>query len=289
MIDRVETNLQIAHTSQSATRSFQTDYLLSAFRYQPGSRRFEPAPLENQIDRDRLLADDTLALAFKQWLLAPEQLAALDRGTILIPDQFLAPSAVAVTPVGFAPSPRQPVFGLVASEQGRPALFDDADVVAALREAASHGIAFETIRSQAGFARRLNEITCAGCHQTRGVGGFHFLGVDDRAAASTARVPASPHFLGEQNRRRDILIALREQRAPDFSSGFADRPQLRGAAARDGDSHIDGWGAHCALSNVSGAVDPSFAAWRCAEGLSCQPVGADGANAPLGMCFVPRR
>ena len=41
--------------------------------------------MENQIDRDRLLADDALAQAFKHWLLAPEQLAALDRGTIADP------------------------------------------------------------------------------------------------------------------------------------------------------------------------------------------------------------
>jgi hypothetical protein len=285
-IDRIEINLQIAHTPQSESRAFRTDYLLSSFRYQPESRRFEPALLENQIDRDRLLADDALAQAFKHWLLAPEQLAALDRGTITVPDQYLAPSALAATPVGFAPSPRRPAFGLVSSDKQRPALFGDTEVVTALREATSRGFAFETLRSPAGFARRLNDISCAGCHQTRGIGGFHFPGVDTRATATVPGVPASPHFEGEQSRRRDILIALREKRVPDFSRGFADRPQWRGSNAL---AREDGWGAHCARADVSGAVDPSFAAWRCAEGLSCEPVGADGADAAIGMCFVPRR
>jgi hypothetical protein len=285
-IDRIEINLQIAHTPQSATRSFQTDYWLASLRYQPETRRFEPALLENQIDRDRLLADDALAQAFKHWLLAPEQLAALDRGTITMPDQFLAHSALAATPVGFAPSPRQPAFGLMSSDKEKAALVNDSDVVTALREAAARGIGFETIRSPAGFVRRLNDISCAGCHQIRGIGGFHFPGVDWSAAATSASVPASPHFFGEQIRRRDILIALREKRAPDFARGFADRPQLRGSTTLLGNSTYDGWGAHCARADVSGAVDPSFAAWKCAEGLSCQPVGAD---APIGMCFVPRR
>jgi len=283
-IDRIEINLQIAHTPQSASHAFQTDYLLSSFRYQPESRRFEPALLENQIDRDRLRADAALAQAFKHWLLAPEQLAALDRGTITIPDRYLAPSALAPTPVGFAPSPRQPAFGLMASDTDKPALFDDSDVVTALREAAAQGVAFETIRSPAGFARRLNDVTCAGCHQIRGIGGFHFPGIDWSAAATAPSVPASPHFIGEQIRRRDVLLALRDGRAPDYSRGFADRPQLRASTTLLGRSSEDGWGAHCARNE-----DPSFAAWRCAQGLACEPVGVDGANAAIGMCFVPRR
>jgi hypothetical protein len=286
MVDRIELNLQLAHTSQSKTRAFQTDYLLSSFRYQPESRRFEPAALENQIDRDRLLADDALAQAFKHWLLAPEQLVALDRGTITIPQKFLAPSAFAATPVGFAPSPRQPAFGLMSSDQNKLALFADADVVTALREAAARGVAFQSIQSPAGFARRLNDVTCAGCHQIRGIGGFHFPGIDWSAAARTAGVPASPHFVGEQSRRRDVLIALRDGRDPDFARGFADRPQRRGGAVSTGH---DGWGAHCAIADSNGAVDPSFAAWGCADGLACQPVGEGGTNASIGMCFVPRR
>ena len=86
------------------------------------------------------------------------------------------------------------------------------DVVAALKKAAERGIALQNIRSVAGFERRLNDITCAGCHQTRGIGGFHFPGVDwmaEKPSNSTV-VPASPHFFGDQIRRRDILTALRD-------------------------------------------------------------------------------
>ena len=75
----------------------------------------------------------------------------------------------------------------------------------ALQKAAASGIELQNIRSVAGFERRLNDITCAGCHQTRGIGGFHFPGVDWMATnpSNTLIVPASPHFFGDQVRRRD--------------------------------------------------------------------------------------
>src|SRR6202011_5260841 len=70
-IERIETNLQIAHAPKSAVRDFRTDYLLKVFDYNAQSKAFEEAPLENQIDRDRIMADDRLRRDFKAWLLDP--------------------------------------------------------------------------------------------------------------------------------------------------------------------------------------------------------------------------
>ncbi len=95
---------------------------------------FEEAPLENQIDRDRILADDSLKREFKAWLLDPVNLAEFDRGTVLIPEKFLAKGAIAPTPAGFEPSDLLPAFGLV---QGEGAAFSEADIVAALKKAAA--------------------------------------------------------------------------------------------------------------------------------------------------------
>ena len=95
-------------------------------------------------------------------------------------------------------------------------MFSESDVVAALRKAADGGVTLQNIRSPAGFERRLNDVTCSGCHQTRGIGGFHFPGVDWMAAkpSNSTVVPASPHFFGDQIRRRDILDrAARRQAA----------------------------------------------------------------------------
>ena len=115
-IDRIETNLQIAHAPKSAKRDFRTDYLLKVFRYDAPARLFAEAPMENQIDRERILADAGLARDFKAWLLDRAHFAELDRGTILIPEKFLAKAAIAPTPVGFAPSNLLPEFGLSEGE-----------------------------------------------------------------------------------------------------------------------------------------------------------------------------
>ncbi|MDB5500281.1 MAG: hypothetical protein JWR89_183 [Tardiphaga sp.] len=286
-IDRIETNLQIAHAPKSATRDFRTDYLQKVFRYDAASKTFIEAPMENQIDRDRLLADAGLARDFKSWLLDPAHLGEFDRGTILIPEKFLATSSVAATPAGFERSVLQPEYGLMQSDHaGGKAVFTDGDVVSALKAAMANGVVLQNVRTPAGFARRLNDITCGGCHQVRGIGGFHFPGVDWIAEkpSNTTTVPASPHFVGDQPRRRAIVAAMRDAVAADYSRGFSDRPQMRGSAALAGTGYLDGWGATCYRTPAKMA-DRSFASWNCAEGLSCQPVDADKASR-IGMCFV---
>jgi len=289
-IDRIETNLQIAHAPKSAVRDFRTDYLLKVFRYNAQRQVFEEAPLENQIDRERILADDTLKREFKAWLLDPAHFGEFDRGTVLIPEKFLAAGAIAATPVGFERSELQPAFGLAGTGKAdaKP-VFSESDVVDALKKATERGVTLQNIRSSAGFERRLNDITCSGCHQTRGIGGFHFPGVDwmaDKPSNSTV-VPASPHFFGDQVRRRDILAALRDSRPPDYSRGFSSRPQLRGRTELAGTEYDDGWGAHCYQQSAKAADnDKSFRAWTCAEGLACQ---AAGKTSRMGMCFVKSR
>lgn len=293
MIDRIETNIQISIAPKSALHDFRSDYLLKVFKYDAATKIFEESTLENQIDRDRILADDALRRDFKAWLLTPANLREFDRGTVLIPEQYLAKAAVAPTPAGLDASTMQPEFGLMQGEgkgEGRSdPVFTDNDVVGALKQAAARGITMENIRSVAGFQRRLNDVTCSGCHQTRGIGGFHFPGVDwltDKASNSTI-VPASPHFVGDQLRRRDILTAFAAGKRPDFSRGFASRPQTRGSQELAGTEYQDGWGAHCSLQNEgSGTPDKSFTSWTCAKGLTCQ---AAAASSRIGMCFIKTR
>jgi len=289
-IDRIETNLQISHAPKSQTHDFRTDYLLKVFDYDARTKTFEEAPLENQIDRARILANDNLRRDFKAWLLDPVHLGEFDRGTVLIPPEFLAKAAIAPTPIGFSPSRLQPAFGLVQGEDGAAdAVFTEGDVVTALKKAAERGITLQNIASVAGFERRLNDITCAGCHQTRGIGGFHFPGVDWMSAhpSNSTVVPGSPHFFGDQIRRRDILASLRDGKHPDYSRGFSSRPQLRGSTELAGTEYDDGWGAHCYSQRANAADnDRSFRSWTCAKGLACQVLS----NASrMGMCFVGDR
>jgi hypothetical protein len=100
-------------------------------------------------------------------------------------------------------------------------------------------------------------------------------------------VPASPHFFGDQIRRREILTALRDGTPPDFSRGFSSRPQSRGSTELAGTEYEDGWGALCYRQGLEAADnDLSFSSWSCAEGLACQAV--DKASR-IGMCFVKGR
>ncbi|WP_183711490.1 hypothetical protein [Bradyrhizobium sp. ERR14] len=288
MLDRIETNIQLSVAAKSAVHDFRSDYLLKVFKYNSATKAFEESTLENQIDRDRIMADDALRRDFKDWLLAPEHLREFDRGTVLIPEKFLARSAVVPTPAGLDASVLQPQFGMMQAEGEGKAVFTDNDVVGALKQAAARGD-LQNIRSVAGFQRRLNDVTCSGCHQTRGIGGFHFPGVDWLAdkPSNSAIVPASPHFLGDQPRRRDILTAFAAGKRPDFSRGFASRPQTRGSRELAGSEYQDGWGAHCSLQEAgSGTRDESFTSWSCANGLTCQ---AAAASRRIGMCFIKTR
>ncbi|HLG81731.1 MAG TPA: hypothetical protein VKY22_11995 [Bradyrhizobium sp.] len=289
-IVRIETNLQIAHAPKSEAREFRTDYLMKVFDYSAATKSFEEATLENQIDRERLLADHDLQREFKAWLLEPAHLREFDRGTVLIPEKFLAKAAIAPTPTGFAVSDLQPAFGLVAGADGTDnPVFSENDVVDALKKAEAGGITMQNIRSAAGFERRLNDVTCAGCHQTRGIGGFHFPGVDWMAAkpSNTIVVPASPHFFGDQVRRRDIIAAFAADQPVDFSRGFASRPQSRGMSELAGTQYDDGWGAHCYVRHDNAAEDDaSFAGWSCAEGLVCHAMSP---ASRMGMCFVKNK
>jgi hypothetical protein len=193
--------------------------------------------------------------------------------------------SLAATPVGFAPSALQPAFGLMADGNSK-GVFAESDVVTALAQATAQGGALENIRSPDGFARRLNDVTCGGCHQIRGIGGFHFTGADTTSAQIVqGAVPASPHFNGDQLRRRAIVMSMRDGKKPDFSRGFSDRPQTRGNTEMAGTSLLDGWGATCYRQDGAKQADASFASWTCAEGLSCQPVGTNAASR-IGMCFV---
>ncbi|WP_458760174.1 hypothetical protein ACSVBT_05070 [Afipia sp. TerB] len=282
-IDRIEINMQIGHEPTGAATAERADYLIKSFQYNAGLKVFEQGPLENQIDFARIVADARLTTAFQKWILDPKHLVELDRGTVIIPPEYLAMRAMAATPA--------------ALDGGREAatIFKQADVVEALAAASRDGAAFENIRSFTGFERRLDDVTCSGCHETRAIGGFHFPGSDwmSKPSADAVPLPASPHFIADQPRRRDILQAVRDGAPVDYSRGFSARPQARRSSALAGTTYLDGWGAYCALSDG----DASFASWTCADGLACRSVSQNpvvagltggGTKRPplIGMCFL---
>ena len=120
---------------------------------------------------------------------------------------------------GLQPSNLQPAFGLV---QGDDAAADPLFSETRRRRGAkarppSAASRLQNIRSVAGFERRLNDMTCAGCHQTRGIGGFHFPGVDWMAAEAR-----------QFHRRAGVAAFLRRSGpAPRYPDRVARRPARR--------------------------------------------------------------
>jgi hypothetical protein len=270
-IDRIETNLQIAHAPKSAKRDFRTDYLLKLFRYDGKTRLFAEATLENQIDRERILADAGLARDFKAWLLDPAHFSELDRGTILIPEKFLAKAAIAPTPVGFAPSNLLPEFGLCkAREQCR---VQRSRCRRRAEKAASDGAACRISARSAASSAGSTTSPAPAATRPAASAAFHFPGVDWMAAK-----PPTPPWC----RRRRISSATSSAAATSWprcgtaAAGlfqrFCQPPQLRGDTELAGTEYSDGWGAHCYQSmRASRDNDASFRAWTCAKGLPARP------------------
>ena len=216
------------------------EYVLRVFHRLDHAPFFEPARLENTVDVARLRRDRPLRDALVDWVRKPDALRAIDEGTAVIPEQFLAERAISVSPHGLSRLANRPYL-------------------AALGDAAFHGVdltPYRTIPTERGLLRRLDELTCPGCHQSRSLAGFHLLGVAPEAVIVDAvDVPMSPHFHAELTRRQRYATALAEGRAPDELRPFAEHGE--------GD---DREGAHCGLG------DRAFGAWTCAAGLHCTRV-----------------
>jgi len=226
------------------------EYVLRVFRRLPAAPYFEAAPLENTIDVGRLEKDAPLRAELSTWLRTPEALRTVDDGTAVVPEKFLSTRAVSVTPHGLARRANRPYR--VAFD---PNLFRDVDFSR-----------YATIRSPAAFIRRLDALSCPGCHQSRSIAGFHLLGVEPESdRVDAVAVPMSPHFHAELERRRAYVLAVAESASPDERRPPPERGHGDGGA-----------GAHCGLG------DPGFSNWMCAAGLRCMNLSDD----EVGECVA---
>lgn len=227
------------------------EYLLAAFHWDDERGRLLPEPLENTPDVPALTADPKRKGELKRWLL--EHVDAIDAGAVQIPARFLATSALSVSPRGMTRRANRPFR----------TLFSPADF-------AGETFGGTYVRSPEGLLRRLDDLSCVGCHQSRSVAGFHWLGEDGpEVSAGNALVsPVSPHVEDELQRRRALTRALARGERADFV-----RPPAE--ANREA-----GYGSRCGLG------DASFSDWTCAPGLTCVPYDvAPGERTVLGTCL----
>jgi len=240
---RVDTNFQSGRWPSAVRPALggHAEYVLRSFDAREG--RLHLATLEN-TPTQKLAAGARAEL--KRWLLA--NLPVIDAGTALLPAAFLAERSVSVQPRGAARLASRP-FTQIASDLGAPPA------------------PMQLVRSEAGLLRRLDQLSCKGCHATRSLAGFHLLGEDPETTTpfNAIAVGLSPHLLAELPWRRASLESL--ARAVPFTTPrpFADR-----GVGRAGDA--------CGLGD-----DATFASWTCAEGLVCK----DRVGDSVGTCAAP--
>lgn len=251
----VEVNLQVVRWPSTVRPDMggYAEYLLRVF--QRRGNIFGHAGLENTPDVDRIKKNPILKKQLLDWLLEASQLKALDEGTLLIPDQYLSNRGISVALNGVHRKANAPFH----------ALFEESDF---------KGIdyqSYQQIKSSKGLLKRLNDLSCVGCHQGRTVAGFHFLGKDrqETDAVNAIQISASPHFLTDQKRRNEFFAQAKLGQAGSAARPFSVRPQ--------GDAGL--MGSHCGLG------DPSFKNWTCATGYECVDFLNDQNLSPTGVCM----
>jgi hypothetical protein len=225
-------------------------YALRVFGRDEARRTMIELPLENTPDAPRLAKDAKARAELVAWLRAPDTLAAIDRGTALAPTTLLATKVESVTPRGLARRANRPWSAVLRDED-----------LAGLDLST-----YATIASPAALLRRLDGLSCGGCHQSRSIAGFHMLGdePDDPDRVDALQVGTSPHLQAELVRRAAYVTAVAEGRTPDEHRPAAEIDQRPGSYA-----------SHCGLG------DPGFASMQCEAPLKCTRIDDEH----VGVCL----
>ncbi len=248
----VESNLQTFRLQSSVHPSLagHIEYGLRVFHPDGERSAFAPAPMENMPDVPALAGARALRAELLAHLKKPEVLADVDRGTLKLPERFLAKQAVSFSPRGLTRVHNRPFRKL----------FDENDFAGIALDA------YQTIRTPAALLRRLDAASCVGCHQSRSIAGFHHVGLDpvETPAFNALLTGSSSHLSRELGRRRTYVEAVASGAGPSEFAPFPERDE----------SGTEG--APCGLG------DPGFAGWTCAAGLACTRVEDDD----VGICLA---
>ncbi|SEF29978.1 hypothetical protein SAMN03159371_04556 [Variovorax sp. NFACC28] len=274
-IAQVTTNLQSVRWPSAVRPDLggHAEYMLRAFRWNAPAKRFDVAPLENTPDVAKLKANAPLRKELQQWLQQPANLRALDEATLRIPEKFLATEAISVAPRGLERLANRPFAQVFAPGEWQ--------AVAGSR----------TLQSPQAVLRRLDDLSCMGCHQSRAVAGFHLLGVDRRGASRTfttgnaLAVAHSPHVQDELARRGTYVQASLSTRRPDPFRPLAE-PDDAGTVAEKPTV-----GARCEPTRISQSANPWLDRAEKLPRISCEGLFSvcekTSVGFPGGMCSGP--
>lgn len=252
-LERVRINMQSMRWPSAVRPDLggHAEYILRSF--EPDGDKLRPMPLENTPDVKRLRKSKALRGQLAVWI--SENLDAIDSGTAEVPATFLTKRSDSVTPRGFSRRANRPYRQVFSPRDFAELDLDDR----------------QYIGSPEALLRRLDDMTCAGCHQARTIAGFHLLGKDapDVAPGNALAMYMSTHLHDELNRRSRVLDQLADGRPVDYARAFAER----------GPSDQGGVGSRCGMG------DKGFAAWTCADGLVCDAYDTPRDDRAVGTCM----
>ena len=253
----IEMNVQVqTWPSSAAPMGAFGEYVLRVFNID-SSGRAQPKLLLNTPDVSKLQANANLKNELKGFIKS--NIAALERGTVTIPDKFLTTVTTSFTPGGLNR----------LSNRAYNQLFTAGDFGA---------INGNTLHSAEELMVRLNDLTCAGCHAGHAVNGFHMLGEERPSAThkyNTLVVGWSEHSKHTQSERVDVVrrIAVGEP-TNSVVLAISVKPPSGGA----------NYGQTCAL-DAHAKSGGKFEGWKCRAGLTCQQTDEPSSNTFLGKCF----
>jgi hypothetical protein len=230
------------------------EYIMRVFHRDSKNKKFKLAFLENTPNISEI-KNKNLKKEFLSWIKRPDNLKKLDSGILVIPEKYLAKKVTSFALHGAARFMNRPFDQLFKKEN-----FNDINYKN-----------FSFVKSPAGALRRLNDLTCIGCHQGRSIAGFHFLGIDklDTSPVNFIHSSVSSHFLEDQSRKKSFILNLATNKKLIHKRPFSER----------GDEGPGEYGSHCGFQN-----DPSFNSWKCKDGLICQKFNKKK-DALVGECY----
>ncbi len=256
---RLEVNLQTSRWADDGRGRFldQSRYLLRAFSPM-GADDLAILPLENSPDVALFREHPDMKRDLERWLRVPENRRAIEAGSYLLPESWLATKVESVTPFGLSRSGNRP-FATILREGGDPAIM-----------------------------RRLDSLTCVGCHQSASIAGFHVLG-EGRGTSDDGRLisPVSAHFSAMQPWRELWLAAAGAEGDPLPDPERTIYPDGRSAfprenPRRDGDA--------CEVAKLTANWRPSLDVLVTERLLTCPGGGVCATTTngfPGGLCSTP--
>lgn len=263
---QLEINLQVSRIVASNKPDFggSATYFLKIYA-QNELKRFVPTKLRNTVDTARIASDSVLRAELLQYI--GQHLSEIDQGVYNIPEKFLTTKSVSRTTHGLNRLGNMP-FGQTLS----------------VREFS--GLSYEglkLINSPQALLRRLEDGSCAGCHQGDSVAGFHLLGLEANEQLhplNSLRVGYSQHFRSEMMRR--------QREIKDLMADTGGQPPIRPFSFQSDRSLSPKVGHRCISSSHEKFLQPG-AAFGCGPNLNCEVLeDNDQLSFEIGTCLRPQ-